>query len=209
MENNISFAVKGGGHNPSGASSVEDGICIDMSKYFDYANVDPEAKTVDVGGGALWKTVDNAAIVHNLALPGGTVSLTGVAGLTTGGGHGFLSGRHGLTIDSVLEMEVVLADGSVVKTSKDSYPDLFWALRGGGGGNYGVVTNFKFQLHPQRPTVYGGFLVYPSTKLEEVIKVFDEWIPTITEDEFIGLGMSRLPDQTVCKIAVLELCSLS
>lgn len=200
--NNLPFAVKGGGHNPSGASSIEDGICIDLSRHINYANVDPETKTANVGGGALWSAVDNAAIVHELAIPGGTMSETGVGGFTLGGGHGVLSGKHGQTVDSLLEVTVVLVDGSIVKASKDSYPDLFWAVRGG-GGHFGVVTEFKFQLHPQRPTVYGGFLIFLPNHMDELVKTFDEWIPNITEEECIGLAMSRLPDKTVGEIIIL------
>ncbi|GJJ09906.1 hypothetical protein Clacol_004130 [Clathrus columnatus] len=200
--NNIPLAVKGGGHNPSGASSIDDGVVIDLSRYINYANVDPESKTIDVGGGALWGAVDDAAIVHGLATVGGTMSETGVAGLALGGGHGVLSSKHGQAVDSILEMTVVLADSSIVSASKTSHPDLFWALRGG-GGNFGIVSRFKLQLYPQRKTVYGGFLFFAPTQLDQVIAAFDQWLPTINEDQFTGLGFGRGPGRSPAVLMVL------
>lgn len=197
VANNITFVVKGGGHNPSGASSVEDGLVIDLNKHFNYANVDPVTKTVEAGGGALWNTVDYAAFAHGLATVGGTVNLTGIGGYCTGGGHGILTGKHGESSDNILEMTVVIADGSILIVNENSYPDLFWALRGGGGGNYGCVTRFKLRLYDQKPTVYAGMLIFTPAQFEQVTKTFDEWILGITEDDCTGLGFTRGPDGSV------------
>ena len=114
LSNNIPLAIKGGGHNPSGASSIDDGLCIDLSRHVNTARVDPEQQLEYVGGGAKWKIVDHGTIAHGLATPAGTVNDTGVGGLTLGGGYGWLTGEHGLVIDNLVQATVVLADGSVV-----------------------------------------------------------------------------------------------
>ncbi|GJJ09904.1 hypothetical protein Clacol_004128 [Clathrus columnatus] len=198
----LPLAVKGGGHNPSGASSVEDGVSIDLNRYFDTARIDPEKKLAYVGGGALWKTVDYAAIEHGLATPGGTVNHTGVGGLTLGGGFGYLSGRHGLTIDNVVQATIVLADGSIVTASETSHPDLFWAIRGG-GNNFGIVTEFVLKLHPQRRTVFGGIVVFPPPVLEQVVATIDQWWSEAREDEMIMFGFARGPHNQPSILAIL------
>lgn len=190
------LAVKGGGHNPSGSSSVEDGVSIDLNRHFDTARVDPENRLAYVGGGALWKTVDYAAIEHGLATPGGTVNHTGVGGLTLGGGFGFLSGRHGLVIDNLVQATVVLADGTIVTTSETSHPDLFWATRGG-GGNFGIVTEFVLKLHPQRKTIFSGMIIFPPPLLDQVVAVVDKWWSEVGDDESIILALTRGPDKQV------------
>ena len=184
------MAIKGGGHNPSGASSVDDGLCIDLSRHFDTARVDPEKRVVYVGGGAIWKTVDHATIAYGLATPGGTVNDTGVGGLTLGGGYGWLTGEHGLVIDNLVQATVVLADGSVVTASSTSHPDLFWGLRGG-GSNFGVVTEFVFKVHPQRKTVFAGPLIFPPPKIGQLAEAVDQWSTTSGEKEGIIMGFTR------------------
>ncbi|GJJ09902.1 hypothetical protein Clacol_004126 [Clathrus columnatus] len=200
--NNLPLAVKGGGHNPSGASSIDDGVSIDLNRHFNTARIDPENKLGYVGGGALWKTVDHAAIEHGLATPGGTVNHTGVGGLILGGGFGYLSGKHGLTIDNLVQATVVLADGSIVTASDTSHPDLLWGLRGG-GGNFGIVTEFVLKLHPQRRTVFGGFVVFPPNVLEQVVAAVDNWWNEAQENEMIMLGFTRGPDKSPGIMAIL------
>src|ERR1700726_5132291 len=152
-DNDLRIAIRGGGHNGPGLASVDDGLVIDLSA-MKGVRVDPAARTARVGAGCTQGDVDHATHAFGLAGPAGILSTTGIAGLTLSGGHGYLSRKYGLTIDNLLEADVVLADGRFVTASKDDNPDLFWALRGG-GGNFGVVTSFVFQLHPVN-TVFAG-----------------------------------------------------
>ena len=153
-DHDLEIAVRGGGHNVAGTAVCDDGIVIDLSA-MRAVRVDPADRTAWVQGGALWGDVDHETQAHGLATTGGIVGHTGVAGLTLGGGIGCLMRQHGLTVDNLLAAEVVTAEGSIVRASADEHPDLFWALRGG-GGNFGVVTSFRFALHPVGPTVMAG-----------------------------------------------------
>ena len=145
-DHDLEIAVRGGGHNVAGTAVCDDGIVIDLSA-MRAVSVDPDGRTARVQGGALWGDVDHETQAHGLATTGGIVSHTGVAGVTLGGGIGFLMRKHGLAVDNLLAAEVVTAEGGIVRASADEHPDLFWALRGG-GGNFGVVTSFRFALHP-------------------------------------------------------------
>lgn len=149
QEHNLEIAVRGGGHNASGNAVVGDGLMIDLS-LMKYVHVDPAARTARVAGGTLWAQFNREAQVHGLATTGGVVSSTGVAGLTLGGGLGWLMPKYGMALDNLRSVELVLADGRVVRAAADSDPDLFWAVRGG-GGNFGVASSFEFQLHPVGP----------------------------------------------------------
>ncbi|HEU0336798.1 MAG TPA: FAD-binding oxidoreductase [Gaiellaceae bacterium] len=173
-EHGLALAVHGGGHNGPGFGSVDDGVVCDLSLLREIA-VDPAARTVDVGGGATWGEVDRATHEHGLATVSGIISTTGVGGLTLGGGHGHLSRKHGLTIDNLVEADVVLADGHTVRASADENPDLFWALRGG-GGNFGVVTRFRYRLHPVT-TVIAGPTFWPVEQAREVLRAYAEFLP--------------------------------
>ena len=171
----LPVAVRGGGHNGGGLGSVDDGIVIDLGGMADVA-VDPGSNTVRVGGGATWGQVDRATAEHGRVTPSGIISTTGVGGLTLGGGIGHLTRRFGLTIDNLIGADVVLADGSLVHTSASEHPDLFWALRGG-GGNFGVVTTFEFQTHPLGATVMAGPTFWPVEQTPEVMRFYREFLP--------------------------------
>ncbi len=160
-ENNILLAIRGGGHNGGGLGLCDDGLVLDLS-LIKYIRVDTSNNTVRVGGGNLWGEVDHATHPFGLAVPAGIISSTGVGGLTLGGGVGHLSRKYGLTIDNLLEADMVLADGSFVTVNATQNTDLYWAIRGG-GGNFGVITSFKFQAHPVK-TVFGGPTLWPIEK---------------------------------------------
>lgn len=172
-DNNILVAVRGGGHNGGGLGSCDDGMVIDLSG-LKFIRVDTSNSTVRVGGGNVWGEVDHATHPFGLAVPAGIISSTGVGGLTLGGGVGHLSRKYGLTIDNLLEADMVLADGSFVTVSAEQNTDLFWAIRGG-GGNFGIVTSFKFQAHPVK-TVFGGPTLWPIEKIEEIMEWYHEFI---------------------------------
>jgi FAD/FMN-containing dehydrogenase len=156
-ENEMLLAIRGGGHNAGGLGIANDALVIDLAP-IKYVRVDPKAQTVNVGGGCTWGDVDHATHAFGMAVPSGVISTTGVGGLTLGGGIGHLTRKCGLTIDNMLSADVVLANGKFARASAKENPDLFWALRGG-GGNFGVVTAFTFKLH-KIATVYAGPMLY-------------------------------------------------
>jgi hypothetical protein len=170
----LTLAVRGAGHNGAGLGTVDDGVVIDLSPMREI-EVHPEARTVRVGGGCTWAEVDRATGEHGLATPSGIISTTGVGGLTLGGGLGHLTRKFGLAIDNLLEAEVVLASGEVVTASADERPELFWALRGG-GGNFGVVTAFTFRLH-EVGTVVAGPTLWSLDDAAEVLKAYRDFLP--------------------------------
>jgi FAD/FMN-containing dehydrogenase len=167
----LPLAVRGGGHNAAGLAVCDDGVVIDLSPMRQVV-VDVEACTARVGGGATWGDVDAATQAHGLATTGGAISSTGVAGLTLGGGLGWLMRAHGLACDNLLAVEIVTADGRCLTASATEQPDLFWGVRGG-GGNFGVVTSFTFQLHPVGPMV-AGMLIHPLDRAVEVLRFYRE-----------------------------------
>jgi FAD/FMN-containing dehydrogenase len=169
-DEDLRVAVRGGGHSVAGLSAIEGGMLIDLAP-MNGVEVDVERKLAKVGGGALWSDLDGATQAHGLATPGGVVSDTGVAGLTLGGGYGWLRRKFGLSSDSVVEAELVTADGSVVRAAADENPDLYWAIRGG-GGNFGIVTSFTFKLHEVGPEVAFAATFYP---IEEAAEVMRRW----------------------------------
>jgi hypothetical protein len=181
-KNNLLVAVRGGGHNGGGLGICDDGLVIDLSG-IKYVKVNPENKTVSVGGGNVWGEVDHATHPFGLAVPAGIISTTGVGGLTLGGGVGHLSRKYGLTIDNLLEADMVLADGTFVTVNANQNTDLFWAIRGG-GGNFGVVTSFKFQAHPVK-NVYGGPTLWPIEKTDEIMEWFHDFLNN-SPDELNG-----------------------
>lgn len=178
-ENNLLVAVRGGGHNGGGLGLCDDGLVIDLSQ-LKYVRVNIADQTVRVGGGNLWGEVDHATHPFGLAVPAGIISTTGVGGLTLGGGVGHLTKKYGLTIDNLLEADMVLADGSFVTVNKNQNKDLFWAIRGG-GGNFGIVTSFKFQAHPVSKVI-GGPTLWPIEKTEEIMSWYSDFIMKAPDD---------------------------
>jgi hypothetical protein len=172
-ENNLLISVRGGGHNVGGLGLCDDGLAIDLSG-LKFVRTDVANNTVRVGGGNLWGEVDHATHPFGLAVPAGIVSTTGVGGLTLGGGVGYLSRKYGLTIDNLLEADMVLADGTFVTVNAEQNTDLFWAIRGG-GGNFGIVTSFKFQAYEVK-NVFAGPTLWPIEKIEEIMEWYHNFL---------------------------------
>jgi FAD/FMN-containing dehydrogenase len=190
-EQGLLIAIRVGGHNGPGLGSCNDGLMIDLS-LLKGVRVDPSNRTVRVEAGCTSGDVDHATHAFGLAVPFGIVSTTGVAGLTLGGGTGYLTRKHGLTIDNLLEADIVLADGTFVTASKSQHPELFWALRGG-GGNFGVVTSFLFQAHPVR-MVYAGPIFWDAAKHgQAVMRAYRDFLPTTPEDLGAFVGLKTVP----------------
>jgi FAD/FMN-containing dehydrogenase len=189
-EQGLLVAIRGGGHNGPGLGSCDDGLMIDLS-LLKSVRVDPTQRTIRVDPGCTSGDVDHATHPFGLAVPFGIVSTTGVAGLTLGGGTGYLTRKYGLTIDNLIEADVVLADGTFVTASRDEHPDLFWALRGG-GGNFGVVTSFLFQAHPVG-TVYGGPIFWEATDARAIMRAYRDFLPSAPEELGVFVGLKTVP----------------
>lgn len=192
-ENDLLVAVKCGGHSASGTSTCDGGMQIDLSTYR-YVHVDPKARTARVAGGSLLGELDHEAMAHGLVTTAGTVSHTGVGGLTLGGGFGRLARRFGLTLDNVLELDVVTPDGQLRRAAPDENPDLYWALRGG-GGNFGVVTSFLFQLHPMQRKVTNAFFTFPLAEARQVMNFFAEYADGAPDEMHVGGGIGGALDK--------------
>jgi FAD/FMN-containing dehydrogenase len=178
-ENGLPAAIRGGGHNVAGLAVVDDGLVVDLSR-MKGIRIDLRRATVRVEGGATWGDLDHATHQFGYAVPGGIIASTGIGGLTLGGGIGHLTRRYGLSCDNLLSVDLVTADGQLITTSEHEHPDLFWALRGG-GGNFGVVTSFEFQMHPVS-TVFCGPVFYPVEKAGEVLRFFREFMRSAPEE---------------------------
>lgn len=189
-ESGLVLAVRGGGHSGPGLGSCNDGLVIDLSA-MNGVRVDPANRTVRVAPGCTSGDVDHATHAFGLAVPFGIVSTTGVAGLTLGGGTGYLTRQCGLTIDNLLEADVVLANGSFVTANKTDHPDLFWALRGG-GGNFGVVTSFLFRAHPVK-MVYAGPVFWDAGHAREIIRAYRDFLPKAPEELGAFVGLKTVP----------------
>ncbi|HEU5416872.1 MAG TPA: FAD-binding oxidoreductase [Streptosporangiaceae bacterium] len=190
-EHDLEVAVRGGAHDASGLAACNDGMMIDLSMMND-VRVDPQARRAQVGGGALLADVDAASQAHGLAMPAGLISHTGVGGLTLGGGMGWLTRQHGLSIDNLLSAEVVTADGRTQRASATENPDLFWGIRGG-GGNFGVVTNFEFQLHQVDPTVQFGLFFWPIDQGPQALRLAAEIVGSLPDDVSAIIGAVNAP----------------
>ena len=202
-EQELPVAVRGGGHNVAGHAVCEGGLVIDLTG-LGGAQVDPDARIARAGGGATWQAFDTATAPHGLASPGGTFFTTGVGGLTLGGGIGFLIGRHGLSCDNLVAAEVATVSGDVLTASEEEHPDLFWALRGG-GGNFGVVTRFDFRLHELREIV-GGFLVYSYEAAPDVLRVFRD-VALDAPDDFSTQALVSRDRESGQRLAAVLVCS--
>jgi FAD/FMN-containing dehydrogenase len=189
-EQNLTLAVRGGGHSGPGLGTCDDGLVIDLSG-MKGIRVDPSARTVRVEGGCTWSEVDHATQAFGLATPSGFISTTGVGGLTLGGGIGYLARTLGLTLDNLLSVDMVLADGSFVTANAKEHADLFWAVRGG-GGNFGVVTSFLFQLHPIS-TVYGGPIFWPMDQAADLLAFWRDFILSAPEEINGWFGFVTVP----------------
>ena len=189
-KNHLTIAARGGGHNGPGFGTCEDGLVIDLS-CMKGIRVDPDKKTVRVEGGCVWGDVDHATHPFGLAVPSGFIASTGVGGLTLGGGIGYLTRKYGLTIDNLLEVDVVLADGRFVTASAEENVDLFWAVRGG-GGNFGVVTSFLFRGCPVS-AVYGGPIFWPLEQAAELLRFWQDFIVNAPDDMNGWFGFVTVP----------------
>jgi FAD/FMN-containing dehydrogenase len=190
-EERLPLAIRGGGHSISGLGTCDGGVVIDLAG-LKAIEVDPAAKIVRAGGGVKWGELDDATQQHGLAVTGGRDPDTGIAGLTLASGSGWLERMHGLTADSLISARVVLADGSLVTASQFQNEDLFWALRGG-GGNFGVVTEFTFRLHEVGPMIHGGMLLYPRAMAHEVVRHYRDWIESAPREISGGLAFISAP----------------
>ena len=190
-DNKLLLAIRGGGHNIAGNALCDDGIVIDLSQ-MKAASVDAQARRVTIEGGATLADLDAATQAHGLATPVGINSTTGIAGLTLGGGFGWLSRKYGMTIDNLESAEVVTATGEVVRASAVEHPDLFWALRGG-SGNFGVVTRFEFRLHPVGPEVLSGLIVYPISAAKSVLQQYRAFIAKAPEELAVWPVLRQAP----------------
>lgn len=190
-ENDLLLSAKGGGHNIAGTALADGGLTVDMSRLRGVI-VDPDERTATAQAGCLLGDLDRETQVHGLATPGGFVSETGLAGLTLGGGFGYLSRRFGWTVDNLLEVEIVTADGRVRRASREENEDLFWAIRGA-GHNFGIVTSFTFELHEVGPTVYGGLVAWPFERADEILETYREITAEAPRELTVFFLMRRAP----------------
>lgn len=198
----LAVSVRGGDHSTAGSAVCEGGMMIDLSP-MKSVDINAAARTARVEPGVRWKEFDEAAQAHGLATTGGTVSDTGVAGLTLGGGLGWLAGRYGLACDNVIAAEIVTADGERLRVSAEENADLYWAIRGG-GGNFGVVTAFEFRLHPVGPQVYAGIVAHPLDRAGEVMRFYRDYCRTNPDEVNTACAMMTVPD--IGKVIVLAAC---
>jgi len=199
----LEISIRGGGHNVAGRACTEGGLMINLAE-MRAVEVDPERRTARAQGGANWSELNAATAEHGLAITGGAISTTGIAGLTLGGGLGWLMGLQGLAADNVMSVELVTADSKVLNVTAESEPDLFWALRGG-GGNFGVATTFEFQLH-EVAMVTGGLVAHPFAAAREMLRFYREFTRTVPDELTVFAGLVHAPDGSGMKLAAMVVC---
>ena len=202
-EHGLEIAVRGGGHNVAGRAVTEGGLMIDLAE-MKRIEVDPEARTARAEGGVTWNEFNAVAGEHGLAVTGGAVSTTGIAGLTLGGGLGWLMGVQGFASDNLVSLELVTADGEIRHVTHESHPDLFWAVRGG-GGNFGVATTFEYRLHPVAQVV-GGLAVHPFDAARDVLTFYREFTQSLPDELTAFAALAHAPDGSGAKIAAIAVC---
>ena len=202
-ESGLEISVRGGGHGVSGRAVADGALMVDLS-LMKQVSVDPDARTARAGGGVTWGEFNDSAAEHALATTGGLISTTGIAGLTLGGGLGWLMGKHGLAADNLLSAEVVTADGDVRRASAEQDPDLFWALRGA-GANFGVTTTFEYRLHPLAQ-VTGGLAAYPFDTTRDVLAFYRDFTIDLPDELTVYCGLIHAPDGSGTPLAAIVVC---
>lgn len=199
----LEISVRGGGHNVAGRAVADGGVMIDLAEMRS-VEVDPDARLARAGGGAVWGELNDAAAEHGLAVTGGAISTTGVAGYTLGGGLGWLMAKYGLAADNLEAVELVTAGGDVLDVTADSHPDLFWALRGG-GGNFGVATSLTFRLHPLS-TITGGLIAHPFDAAGDMLRFYRDAVAGCSDDLNVFAALVHAPDGSGTKLAAMVAC---
>ncbi len=202
-QSGLEISVRGGGHNVAGRAVTDGGAMIDLS-LMKGIHVDPKTRTVRAQGGVTWREFNRETAVHGLATTGGVISTTGIAGLTLGGGLGWLMGKYGLAVDNLLSVELVTAAGEVLTARGDEHPDLFWALRGG-GGNFGVAASFEYRLHPLRE-VYAGLVAHPFPAAKEALRFYREFTKSVPDDLSVFPGLVHAPDGSGVPLVAFIIC---
>jgi FAD/FMN-containing dehydrogenase len=200
----LEVAIRGGGHNVAGRATIDGGVMVDLSP-MKGIHVDPESRTVWAQGGVTWGELNRETQLHGLAVTGGVVSSTGIAGLTLGGGVGWLMGKYGLALDNLRTVELVTAGGKILQASKQQEPELFWALRGG-GGNFGVATSLEYELHPVGPTIMGGPIVHPIERSRAVLEFFRDSTRSLPDEHTLFASLTHAPDGSGTEVAALVTC---
>jgi FAD/FMN-containing dehydrogenase len=200
----LEVAVRGGGHNVAGRATIDGGMMIDLTP-MKGIHVDPKRRLARAQGGATWADLNRETQLHGLAVTGGVVSTTGVAGLTLGGGLGWLMSKHGLALDNLQSVEMVAADGQVIETSAQEHPDLFWAVRGG-GGNFGVATSFEYRLYPVGPMITGGLVAHPFERAREMLRFYRNFTASLPDEHTVFAGLIHAPDGSGAKLAAMVSC---
>jgi FAD/FMN-containing dehydrogenase len=200
----LEVAVRGGGHNVAGRATIDSGLMIDLMP-MKAVYVDLKRRLVRAQGGATWAELNRETQLHGLAVTGGVVSTTGIAGLTLGGGLGWLMSKYGLALDNLQSVELVTADGQVIQTSAEEHPDLFWAVRGG-GGNFGVATSFEYRLYPVGPTITGGLVAHPFECAREMLRFYRDFTASLPDEHTVFAGLIHAPDGSGTKLAAMVSC---
>lgn len=200
----LEVAVRGGGHNVAGRATIDGGVMVDLS-LMKAIKVDLERRRVHAQGGVTWSELNRETQRHGLAVTGGIVSSTGIAGLTLGGGLGWLMGKYGLALDNLASLELVNAQGGLIRTSKTEEPDLFWAARGG-GGNFGIATTLEYQLHPVGPPITGGLIAYPFDRSRDVLSLYCERTSSLPDEQILFATLAHAPDGSGVKLAAMVTC---